>query len=338
MSSTTDPDANGLSHLQELPIVFAQLDKLTDALGDASSDKSVIDNFKSRYGAFKVTVEDVTKFFDGVKGRGEANVLDSLEREGPHLGKINFNIAPARLVLAKQVKLLPEESPNTKNSSQQSRNNLQPSKIRELEGTFKTLNTHRLEIIHAFWHLQHRFLKHQVPFRSIALNSSQPWCFENETDAILASFLSTPFQIQVELQRCDLLLQLYSDERWRAHMQQVFDRVGGRWMEVQMINEDTVTVSTLARVQLDLLRRLQAGLRDGSTDKVSGAGKVFEAAAQDANANPEVSRFDQVIDVSGTIHKAIKRVEGQKFSIAFCGMVKAGYATHPRPPIHRTDG
>ena len=92
------------------------------------------------------------------------------------------------------------------------------------------------------------------------------------------------------------------------------------------MDEENVSVSLLERVQLDMLRSLKDGLFRRGTNGSSqlGAAKMFEAAVRDAGMNPEVSRFDQVVEVDTMISKAIKRAEGQKFSIAFCGMVKAG--------------
>lgn len=322
-------DKNSLTHIISLHALLSRkLDHLEAICNELPSDKADVARCKRRYSAFYSVAEEMAHFMDDIKKRGEFILFESLARAGPQMGELNYSLAAARLVLLREVGRRAAHSPpassRTRSNGHDQVTHADIIGVKEMSSAFEDLDSYRTVVVTAFWNLRGRFMVYQVPRRSDTLLLSDTWHFSNNIDYFQALFYINPFHINVHLRRADQLLQLHTNEEWLNQMQTSMFQIGRRWAEVKLA-EDGVSVSALGRVQLECLQNIQTGLsQDLINGDVTGAAKVFQVAADDAVKRPDAARFEQVLEVNGTIQNAIRRAQGQKFSIAFCGMVKAG--------------
>lgn len=101
---------------------------------------------------------------------------------------------------------------------------------------------------------------------------------------------------------------------WEDRLTTLMEGEGHRWIEDQFVFEER-TVQSCRKLQSILLRNL---LKTVSPDSGSA---LFTSTDRSASNTSRV----QLKEVELFIQKSLKQAAGQKFSIAFCGMVKAGY-------------
>ena len=108
---------------------------------------------------------------------------------------------------------------------------------------------------------------------------------------------------------------------WEERLTELMEGQGKRWVEDQMVEE----------MSIQKCRKLQSGLLVNLLKVVSpDAGTaMFRTAEGSANS---VNRV-QLEEINIVIRKSLKQAAEQKYSIAFCGMVKAGFVNASLRPI-----
>ena len=113
---------------------------------------------------------------------------------------------------------------------------------------------------------------------------------------------------------------------WAERHASTMEALGRRWAEDQLTTD--VTVSTLGRVQIDLMKNLWKAVSQESSTIVLGTSPEGEVKpeviemSRPAHAMTDAMRYEQLTEIRASILNAVKRSKSQKFSIAFCGMVK----------------
>ncbi|TDL23502.1 hypothetical protein BD410DRAFT_787351 [Rickenella mellea] len=185
---------------------------------------------------------------------------------------------------------------------------------RMTEEAFDTLDERVNEISRLFTLFHRLYLLHNVPRKSEPIAwGAEPWQVGTSLDILQLSFYLNPFTMVIsDTDRPEVvggLHSLNSTRHWAERHAHTMEAAGRRWVEDQLT--DGITVPALGRIQLDLMERLWKVLSDSSSD-------IHQAVA------PDVASGKEWVEMLRSIHSAFKRSKGQRFSIAFCGMVKAG--------------
>jgi hypothetical protein len=134
--------------------------------------------------------------------------------------------------------------------------------------------------------------------------------------SIQLSFYDQPFYIAVDrsyaLEISENLGPITSDKDRLDCYAWTLKDMAERWVDDHL---GEVTVAELWRTHIDMIRNLQKTL-----DLEVAA---FKSAAPEI-PNTETLRYAHLVDITYGIKKEIARENGKRFSIAFCGMVKAG--------------
>ena len=182
-----------------------------------------------------------------------------------------------------------------------------------------TLKSRRLEMSYLFTEMHRHFLQLRL-VHAAGYAPMSAWSDDLPLDTFTRSFYKQPFQVTLDV----LPTQLeHADKAWLDSLRVSMSSVGRRWADCEIFRLNS-SVSSLAQVQLDCMHKLWNGMIQGKDQDTFSAGQFYRTVMQDEPEDPEANWLEHVVEIQSTIQGAIQRANGQTFSIAFCGMVKAG--------------
>jgi hypothetical protein len=147
-------------------------------------------------------------------------------------------------------------------------------------------------------------------------------------DAVQMDFQESPFQVSLgknNPKTVNRLHALNSTRDWSEKHVETMQQAGRRWVGQQLLNNEPPDVSFLGRLQIHLLKLvrdvIEGSLVCGDGESASGPRDV---QSRDGPVNTRLL-VPALTALKENIDRALRRAENQCFSIAFCGMVKAGY-------------
>ncbi|KIJ60881.1 hypothetical protein HYDPIDRAFT_43073 [Hydnomerulius pinastri MD-312] len=133
------------------------------------------------------------------------------------------------------------------------------------------------------------------------------------SSAIQLSFYDTPFSVNIEPAVANDVFKTITTSTPDGYSVAI-KAMADRWVDDSLNDHG---VPSLAGAQTSVIRKLQGVV---GTELAIGASESTNSDMPTA----EALRYAHLAELSSTIEKAVLREDNQKFSIAFCGMVKAG--------------